>query len=194
MKQISISMLTICGIDELPTHRSSAVSHVLSMIDPDRDDPDVFTHYSPHERTLLRFHDIIDDKADMIAPSPDIVEEVLRFGEVLKNTVDQRSNGHLLVHCHMGVSRSTAAMLTLMAQAQPDLDEDSLFNELRTIRPIAWPNSRMIGYADDLLGRDGRLVAALHRHYRAQLDRDASFDEWMRSLDRGREVDQGWAV
>ena len=121
MKQISISMLTICGIDELPTHRSSAVSHVLSMIDPDRDDPDVFTHYSPHERTLLRFHDIIDDKADMIAPTPDIVEEVLRFGEALKNTVDQRSNGHLLVHCHMGVSRSTAAMLTLMAQAQPCL-------------------------------------------------------------------------
>ncbi|WP_417804853.1 tyrosine phosphatase family protein [Thalassospira lucentensis] len=194
MKDIAISMLTICGIDELPTHRSNAVSHVLSMIDPDRDDPDVFTFYSPHERTLLRFHDVIDDKPDMVAPTPETVEEILRFGEGLKSTVDQRSTGHLLVHCHMGVSRSTAAMLILMAQAQPDLDEDSLFNRLRSIRSIAWPNSRMIGYADDLLKRDGRLVAALHRHYRAQLDRDPTFDEWMRSLGRGREVDQGWAV
>ena len=194
MKDIAISMLTICGIDELPTHRSNAVSHVLSMIDPDRDDPDVFTFYSPHERTLLRFHDVIDDKPDMVAPTPETVEEILRFGEGLKSTVDQRSTGHLLVHCHMGVSRSTAAMLILMAQAQPDLDEDSLFNRLRSIRSIAWPNSRMIGYADDLLNRDGRLVAALHRHYRAQLDRDPTFDEWMRSLGRGREVDQGWAV
>ena len=194
MKDIAISMLTICGIDELPTHRSNAVSHVLSMIDPDREDPDVFTFYSPHERTLLRFHDVIDDKPDMVAPTPETVEEILRFGEGLKSTVDQRSTGHLLVHCHMGVSRSTAAMLILMAQAQPDLDEDSLFNRLRSIRSIAWPNSRMIGYADDLLKRDGRLVAALHRHYRAQLDRDPTFDEWMRSLGRGREVDQGWAV
>ncbi|NIZ02064.1 tyrosine phosphatase family protein [Thalassospira lucentensis] len=194
MKDIAISMLTICGIDELPTHRSNAVSHVLSMIDPDRDDPDVFTFYSPHERTLLRFHDVIDDKPDMVAPTPETVEEILRFGEGLKSTVDQRSTGHLLVHCHMGVSRSTAAMLILMAQAQPDLDEDSLFNRLRSIRSIAWPNSRMIGYADDLLKRNGRLVAALHRHYRAQLDRDPTFDEWMRSLGRGREVDQGWAV
>ena len=194
MKDIAISMLTICGIDELPTHRSNAVSHVLSMIDPDRDDPDVFTFYSPHERTLLRFHDVIDDKPDMVAPTPETVEEILRFGEGLKSTVDQRSTGHLLVHCHMGVSRSTAAMLILMAQAQPELDEDSLFNRLRSIRSIAWPNSRMIGYADDLLKRDGRLVAALHRHYRAQLDRDPTFDEWMRSLGRGREVDQGWAV
>ena len=35
--------------------------------------------------------------------------------------------------------------------------------------PQAWPNSRMIGMADDLLGRGGRLVAALRRHYTAQM-------------------------
>ncbi len=43
-------------------------------------------------------------------------------------------------------------MITLMAQARPDLSEDSIFNRIRTIRPIAWPNSVMIGFADSLLG------------------------------------------
>jgi predicted protein tyrosine phosphatase len=34
---------------------------------------------------------------------------------------------HLLVHCHAGVSRSTAAMATLLAEARPDWDEHSVF-------------------------------------------------------------------
>ncbi|OSQ48819.1 tyrosine phosphatase family protein [Thalassospira alkalitolerans] len=194
MKPVSISLLTICGIEELPNHQTRSVSHVLSVVDPERADLDAFNAYAPHERTILRFHDIIDDLPDQIAPTPAHVEEVLTFGDGLRNTVDTRQDGHLLVHCHMGVSRSTAAMLTLMAQAQPDIAEDELFAKLRAIRPIAWPNSRMIGFADDLLGRGGKLNAALARHYRYQLDHDDHFDEWMTSLGRAREVALGKSV
>jgi len=194
MKPVSISLLTICGIDELPTHQTRSVSHVLSVLDPERPDPDAFAAYAPHERTILRFHDIIEELPGQMAPTSAHVEEVLAFGEGLKNTADARKEGHLLVHCHMGVSRSTAAMLTLMAQTQPDVAEDELFAALRAIRPIAWPNSRMIAFADDLLGRDGRLVSALNRHYRYQLEHDDHFDEWMTSLGRAREVALGKAA
>jgi predicted protein tyrosine phosphatase len=89
----------------------------------------------------------------------------------------------------MGVSRSTAAMVTLLAQANPREDEDSLFLRLAAIRPQAWPNSRMIGFADTLLGRDGRLAAALKRHYGRRLKSDAAVEEWIRNLGRGREVE-----
>ena len=191
MKPIAISRLTICGIDELPTHRSHGVTHVLSVLDPEREDPTIFANFDPHERTILRFHDVIEDKEGRPAPTKTDVEAILAYGETLIGSRADRRDGHLLVHCHMGVSRSTAAMITLMAQCEPDRDEDSIFTTIREMRPIAWPNSVMIAFADELLGREGRLTAALHRHYAIQLERDAMFERWMTELERQREVGFG---
>jgi predicted protein tyrosine phosphatase len=89
----------------------------------------------------------------------------------------------------MGVSRSTAAMVSLLAQVDPHEPEDRLFERLREIRPQAWPNSLMIGYADDILGREGRLVAALRRHYGVQLRQRPEITAWMQRLARDRELD-----
>jgi hypothetical protein len=47
----------------------------------------------------------------------------------------------------------------------------------------------MVGYADELLGRDGRLVSALRRHYGIQVRERPQFVEWMRRLARDRELD-----
>jgi len=189
MQSLSVSMLTICGISELPEQKERAVTHVLSILDPDHPDPEAFGAYDPHHRTILRFHDIIAPTGGMILPQPEHVEAVLRFGDEVAAGGAQRAQGHLLVHCHMGVSRSTAAMLTLMAQSIPDESEDRLFERLVEIRPQAWPNSRMIAFADDLLSRNGRLIDALRRHYGRQIQRTPEFAQWMRELGRGREVD-----
>ena len=194
MKPIAISRLTIWGIDELPTHRSHGVTHVLSVLDPEREDPTIFGNFDPHERTILRFHDVIEDKEGRPAPTRADVEAILGYGETLIESRADRQDGHLLVHCHMGVSRSTAAMITLMAQCEPDRDEDSIFTTIREMRPIAWPNSVMIGFADELLGREGRLTAALQRHYALQLERDAMFERWMTELERAREIEFGRAL
>jgi predicted protein tyrosine phosphatase len=189
MQSLSVSMLTICGISELPEQKERAVTHVLSILDPDHPDPEAFGAYDPHHRTILRFHDIINPIEGMILPQPEHVEAVLRFGDEVAAGKANRVEGHLLVHCHMGISRSTAAMLTLMAQNYPDENEDRLFARLAEIRPQAWPNSRMVAFADDLLSRNGRLVDGLRRHYGRQLQRQPEFAEWMQELGRGREVE-----
>lgn len=191
MKPVSISTLTICGIAELPEQRARAVTDVLSILDPDHPDPEAFGAYDSHNRTVLRFHDIIHPISGMILPEKEHVEAILDFGHALAQAGPSRADGHLLVHCHMGVSRSTAAMLTLMAQVHPQESEDALFERLLSIRPQAWPNSRMIMFADDLLSRDGRLTEALRRHYGRQTRSNPQFAEWMRDLGRGREVDMG---
>lgn len=193
MHPVSIHMLTICGIEELPGHRERAVSHVLSIIDPEEPDPAAFAAYDRHHRTLLRFHDIIDPIPGYEMPKAEHVEAVLAFGEELAASRDARAEGHLLVHCHMGISRSTAAMTMLMAQTHPDEDEDALFARLMEIRPQSWPNSVMIAYADEMLGRRGRLVEALRRHYGRRIASDPVFGEQMRRLGRGREVDMAKA-
>ena len=189
MQPHSIKMLTICGISELPDQRERSVTHVLSILDPDHPDPEAFGSYDPHHRTILRFHDIINPVEGLILPAPEHVEAVLRFGDEVASEHAGKVEGHLLVHCHMGVSRSTAAMLTLLAQTHPRESEDRLFERLTEIRPQAWPNSLMIEFADGLLSRNGRLVDALRRHYGRQIRRMPRYEQLMRDLGRSREVE-----
>jgi predicted protein tyrosine phosphatase len=189
MKTLAISTLTICGIEELPGNSAREVTHVLSVLDPERAELEAFGTYGEHQRVTLRFHDIIEPLPGRIMPAPEHVGAILNFGEGLRDTAASRVKGHLLVHCHMGISRSSAAMLTLMAQADPGEDEDALFARLREVRPQAWPNSVMVGFADEQLGRGGRLSAALGRHYGHQLAVQPKYRIWMNDLGRRREVE-----
>jgi predicted protein tyrosine phosphatase len=189
MTPLSISLLTICGLEELGHHSTRAVTHVLSIIDPDCPDPEAFQAYEAHHRTILRFHDIIEPSNGYAAPEPGHVEAILGFGESLGRSARSRNEGHLLIHCHAGISRSTAAMAMLLAQTYPDEDENRIFGRLTDIRAQAWPNSRMIGFADRLLSRKGRLNAALARLYSRQLAIRPDLEETMRQHGRGREVE-----
>ena len=189
MTPASISVLTICGIDELPSHGARAVSHVLSVLDPERPDLTEFGGYGDHHRTTLRFHDIIDPQAGRIMPAREHMDAIIDFGETLLGSREDRTEGHLLVHCHMGISRSTAAMVTLMAQVEPELSDEQLFERLREIRPQAWPNSVMIAMADEMLGRGGGLVEALRLHYGHQKKMQPKYNVWMAELGRTRELE-----
>jgi len=80
-------------------------------------------------------------------------------------------------------------MLSLITQAHPAEDEETLVERLVAIRPQAWPNLRMVGFADDVLGRDGRLDATLGRLYLRQLARQPSLAEERYRQSRGREVE-----
>lgn len=174
---------TICGLAELDHHVDAGVTHVLSILDPDHPDPETFRRWPLHHRTLLRFHDVISERDDRQLPAKDHVEAVLRFGEEL----DRASPEHVLVHCHAGISRSSASVATLLARRRrQDLDE--IFAEIRAVRPIAWPNSRMIAFADELLGHHGALVAALERHYRHQARLRPELAALIRNEGRAAEV------
>lgn len=178
--------LTICGLRELADYREAAVTHVLSILDPAHPEPEDFAAYGPHRRLTLRFDDIIAPQPGLLAPERGHIEALLEFGSGLA-AGDPLS--HLLVHCHAGVSRSTASMAILMAEAQPREDEDAIFARLREIRPQAWPNSLMIRFADELLGREGRIVAALRRHYAEQMRLKPELADLIESVGRNAEIE-----
>ncbi len=183
----SRSRLTICGLQELCSFQDAAVTHVLSILDPHHPDPDDFASYGPHNRLTLRFDDIIEPAPGMMLPEREHVEQLLAFGQGL-TVADADPLRHLLIHCHAGISRSSASMVTLLAESRPDADEDGLFATIREIRPQAWPNSRMVGMADDLLGRGGRLTQALRRHYGEQVRRRPDLAEMIKRVGREREL------
>ncbi len=189
MERARISLLTVCGLEELDGHSASRVTHVLSILDPDWPDPEGFGSWEKHHRMLLRFHDIIEPTDGQVLPQPEHVAEILGFADTIEADAGQREDGHLLIHCHMGISRSTAAMTMLLAQSYPDESEDAVVARLEAIRPQAWPNLRMIGFADELLSRDGRLTEAVSRLHARQMARQPKLADTFRRLGRAREVD-----
>lgn len=102
----------------------------------------------------MSFHDTDGPRAGLVAPSRADIAALIAFGR------DWDETAPLLVHCQMGISRSTAAALILAAAARPAMPEAECAARLRTASPCATPNPLMIALADDLLGRSGRLVAA----------------------------------
>ena len=176
--------VTICGIDELPGYNTHGVTHVLSLLDPGWPRLAAFDLYDPHRGLELRFHDVVEERPGYIAPQPGDVEQLLEFGRDLAAT----PRAHLLVHCHAGVSRSTAAAILITVQARPRRPAAEAVRAVATLRPRAWPNLRIIEFGDELLGRGGELVAAAAAHYRAALAREPWLAEAMIESGRGREI------
>jgi predicted protein tyrosine phosphatase len=184
--------ITVCGLEELAGRGALDATHVLSILDPGWPEPEALRTFDVHRRLKLHFHDVIEPQPGWIAPERWDVELLLAFGRDLgparSEIGEVAAHPHLLVHCHAGVSRSTAAAILLLAQRDPVMPaEDAVFEVVR-LRPQAWPNLRMIELGDAALGRDGEIVAAVGALYRMALDRDPGLAEAMIGGGRGREV------
>jgi predicted protein tyrosine phosphatase len=104
----------------------------------------------------LSFHDIVELTPDLIAPDTDIIRAILEFG---RGAVEDRA---LLIHCWAGISRSSAAAYAIACDRNPGY-EAVIADELRRRSPYVTPNRLMVKLADEMLGRDGRMSAAIAR-------------------------------
>ena len=180
--------ITICGIDELVDHSDAKVTHVLSILDPAMPEPDAFGAYGEHARLELRFHDVIEENvAGYDSPQPHHIEALLEFGRDL--IALPPGEGHLLVHCHMGISRSTAAALLLLAEATPERPAKDMMAEIAHVRDKAWPNLRMVEIGDRMLGLKGDLVRAVRDRHHQMARALPKVADYMRDTGRGRELD-----
>ncbi len=67
----------------------------------------------------------------------------------------------IVIHCWAGISRSTAAAYITACALRPHLDETETALRLRQAAPSATPNPRLVATADAMLGRGGRMTAAI---------------------------------
>ena len=154
--------LSVCGLAELASYCEAGPTHVVSILDPGTPEPEALASFADHTRARLRFHDVSCETAGYVAPQRDHIEALLAFGR----TLALASSPHLLVHCHAGISRSTAAAVVLVAQRRRGAEREA-FEWVSRIRPVAWPNARMIALADTALDLGGALISALAWHRRA---------------------------
>jgi predicted protein tyrosine phosphatase len=108
----------------------------------------------PHH-LILSMHDIAEAREGMTLPGEAHVQTLLDFAGQW-----DRSRP-LVVNCYAGISRSTASAYIIAAALAPGRDEAELANTLRRLSPSATPNPRLVAIADQLLGRDGRMVSAI---------------------------------
>jgi predicted protein tyrosine phosphatase len=180
---------TVCGLEELSAHGSRRSTHVLSLLDPGAPRPESLASYPPHHGLTLHFHDEIEPGPGIILPQPNDIKAILDFGMSLCDHVRSRQAAHVLVHCHMGVSRSTAATGILLAQLHPEMNEADIFAEVLRIRPQAWPNRLMVYHADNALKRGGRLTAAVSQLYATRIASNPALGRFMRENGRASEVE-----
>jgi predicted protein tyrosine phosphatase len=183
--------ITICGIPELGEHRASGVTHVLSILDPGWPDPAAFGDFPAHRRVALRFNDIIADMPGEIMPTASDVAVLLEYG---REVMLAGPAAHLLIHCHAGISRSTASAALLLAQAEPARPAEAILAEIVRQRPRAWPNLLMLEFGERLLGRVGEIIPAAGAQYRRVLDSQPHFAEFMTGAGRSRELELAQAA
>lgn len=176
--------IAICGLNELSLHGAAGVTHVLSILDPGWPEPAAFLAFEAHHRMELRFHDVIEPTSGTMAPESEHVVDLLELGRAASAEL----RAHILIHCHAGISRSTAAAALLLAQANPIRPAEAIIGEVAHLRPRAWPNLRLLELGDAALNRRGTLVAAAAAQYRRVLDADPEFGRFIAELGRGREV------
>ena len=180
--------VTICGIPELGLHCGAGVSHLLSIIDTHEPRPLALDQYSGIDHELIRFDDIVAEYPGFEACTPQHIERILTFGERAHAAHGTKgADGHVLVHCHAGVSRSTAAGAILMAQFAPG-EEEAAFLKLLTLRKHGWPNTRMVEFADRLLDRKGAMLEGLKAYRRALLAEKPHLQEIIRNIGRGHQL------
>jgi predicted protein tyrosine phosphatase len=110
---------------------------------------------APENHLHLVMHDIAEVQDGMTMPGETHVRRLLDFARAW-----DRSRP-LVVNCYAGISRSTASAYIIAAALAPSRDEVELAQTLRWLSPSATPNPRLVAVADAILGREGRMVAAI---------------------------------
>lgn len=103
----------------------------------------------------LYFSDIVEPMDGHVLPAAEHVEQLLAFVRRWER------DAPMVIHCWAGISRSTAGAFAAACALAPERDEASIARALRAASPLATPNRRIVAVADDILGRNGRMVDAV---------------------------------
>lgn len=128
------------------------VGHILSLLaDPSR----AVAPDGVADHLTVRVDDIVAADGPKILAEDSHVQQVIDFARAWDGA------DPMLIHCFAGISRSTASAFIVACVKQPGRPEADIARELREASATATPNRHLVALADHILGRDGRMIAAI---------------------------------
>jgi predicted protein tyrosine phosphatase len=148
-------MIHVCSLSLLHrTVEETGARHVVTLLR----DLHLVTRpecIAAEQHLLLGMDDIPEPADGFVAPGEEHVRKLITFARGWDRSTP------LVVHCYMGISRSTAAAFVAACAVNPARSELQIAQELRQRSHTASPNRRIVSIADDVLGRNGRMVQAI---------------------------------
>ena len=148
-------MIHVCSLARLHTTiEETGARHVVTLLGVE--DEVRLPEAVPADNHLrLQMHDITGPMDGYVPPDVAHIEQLLTFVH------GWRRDAPLVIHCYAGISRSTAAAFTAVCALNPRRDERLIAQALRRASRTAYPNPRIVSLADQVLARQGRMVAAV---------------------------------
>jgi predicted protein tyrosine phosphatase len=148
-------MIHVCSLARLHTTiEETGARHVVTLLSIE-DDVVLPIAVPAGNHLRLHMHDISDPMDGYVTPQLEHIERLLTFVRGWKR------DAPLVIHCYAGISRSTAAAFTAVCALNPRRDERIVAQALRRASHTAFPNPRIVRLADQVLARQGRMVAAV---------------------------------
>lgn len=148
-------MIHVCSLARLhATVEETGARHVVTFI------KEAYLVQRPNvvasnNHLLLAVDDISAPLEGHTVPREEHVGALIRFVEGWDRAAP------LVIHCYAGISRSTAGAFVSVCALNPQRDEVEIAQALRIASPTATPNARIVAIGDQLLGRGGRMRAAI---------------------------------
>ena len=145
----------VCPLSKIPsTVSATGARSLITLINHDTPVPRP-SEIEEGRHLFLPVSDIVIELEGHILPAETHVAEILAF-------VRQWDRSEpMVIHCYAGVSRSTAAAFIAACALTPERPEMEIAQALRAASPTASPNTLLVEVADRMLGRDGRMIAAV---------------------------------
>src|SRR3954465_3874837 len=148
-------MIHVCSIARLyDTVEETGALHIVTLLkDTDRVARPKTIMEANH--LVLGMDDICVAMDGYVIPCDDHVPRLIEFVRGWDRTKP------MVVHCYAGISRSTAGAYVTACALNPSRNELMIAQELRRLSVTASPNPPIVAIADRMLGRSGRMVAAI---------------------------------
>ena len=148
-------MIHVCSLarlhDTVATTGASHVVTLLKLIDRVQRPNSIL----PTNHLVLGMDDIAEPADGFTHPAEEHVVGLIEF----VRRWDRRAP--LVIHCYAGISRSTAGAFISACALNPGRDEAAIAQAIRHSSPTAMPNAMLVSHADRVLGRNGRMIAAV---------------------------------
>jgi predicted protein tyrosine phosphatase len=145
----------ICSLEGVREADISLYDGVITIENSFEENPFRYRDEYP-KQLILRFDDISVPVDEFIEPEEKHVLQALSFAEKI-------GEGSILIHCHAGISRSSAIALAIITKKLRREKEFESINILEKINPHARPNKLLVWLTDEILERNKKLYDTAYK-------------------------------